>query len=125
MPEYNKQIGIIGEYEPELCAVSGKNVRGKNANTYYKGDGVHYVRVLNAYIDKWKDAHMAYGFPEPIVQDEQPAEDEVFVLEELNLVGDDGVKGTVTVPSSRKIVDPSTLSPIVPAARPNKKESDS
>ena len=125
MPDFSKQIGIIGEYEPELCAVSGKNVRGKNANTFYKGDGKHFVRVLNAYVDKWKDAHMHYGFPEPIIQEEQPAEQDVFVLEDLDSVGDSGIQGTVTVPSSRKIVDPGHFTAPIPAARPNKKESDS
>lgn len=81
MPEYSeKQVGIIGQYEPELCAVSGRPIRGKHAVTHYKGDGVHYVRVLNQFDDKWPEAAPIYGFP---VHEENSAQDEnVFVLDE-------------------------------------------
>jgi hypothetical protein len=79
MPEYSeKQLGIMGVYEPELCAVSGRPVRGKHAITHYKGDNTHYVRVLNQFDHLWPQAAPIYGFP---VQDEKPAQDEnVFVL---------------------------------------------
>jgi hypothetical protein len=81
-PEYSeKQVGIIGGREPELCAVSGKPVRGKHAVAHYKGDNVHYVRVLNQYDHRWTEAAPRYGFP---VHEEIPAQDEnVFVLEGL------------------------------------------
>lgn len=84
MPEYSeKQLGIMGVYEPELCAVSGRPVRGKHAITHYKGDNTHYVRVLNQFDHQWPQAAPIYGFP---VQDEKPAQDEnVFVLPEINL----------------------------------------
>lgn len=82
-PEYSsKQVGIIGQYEPELCAVSGRPVRGKHAVTHYKGDNVHYVRVLNQFDGRWPEAAPRYGFP---VTEEKPAQDEnVFVLEGIN-----------------------------------------
>jgi hypothetical protein len=82
-PEYSeKQVGIIGGREPELCAVSGKPVRGKHAVAHYKGDNVHYVRVLNQYDHRWTEAAPRYGFP---VHDEISAQDEnVFVLEGLD-----------------------------------------
>jgi hypothetical protein len=136
MAQFEKQVGVIGEYEPELCAVSGKPVRGKHAVTFYQGDGVHYVRVLSAYVDQWKRAAPAYGFPESVIEEEKERKEEVFVLEgldnpdaprdseRLGSMRDSGVIGAVPVPASKKIIDPPTLSPIVPAARANKKESD-
>lgn len=77
-----KQIGIIGQREPELCAVSGRSVRGKHAVTHYKGDGVHYVRVLNQFDDKWPEAADAYGFPVPKA-DEDVKDESVFVVDTL------------------------------------------
>lgn len=87
-----QQIGIVGGKEPTLCAVSGRDVRGKHAVTHYGPDGT-YVRVLNQFDHLWAKAASAYGFPEPIIQDEQPPEFEVFVLQDLsevqaNLAGD-------------------------------------
>jgi hypothetical protein len=81
-----QQIGTIGGKEPTLCAVSGRNVRGKHAVTHYKGDGT-YVRVLNQFDHLWAKAAPEYGFPEPIVQDEQPIESDAFVLEGLQEEG--------------------------------------
>lgn len=80
----DKQIGIMGQYEPELCAVSGRLIRGKHASTYYKGDGVHYVRVLNQFDHKWKEAAPEYGFPDPVIQEEIEKDEDVFVLDTLN-----------------------------------------
>jgi hypothetical protein len=82
-PEYSgKQVGIIGGREPELCAVSGRPIRGKHAVAHYKGDNLHYVRVLNQYDHRWPEAAPRYGFP---VHEEISAQDEnVFVLEGLD-----------------------------------------
>lgn len=83
MPDYsNKQVGVIGEYEPELCAVSGRPIRGKHAITHYKGDNVHYVRVLNQFDHLWPEAAEQYGFPVPETEEETVDED-VFVVDAL------------------------------------------
>lgn len=102
MSDYPQQIGIIGEREPELCAVSGKPIKGKHANTYYKGDGKHYVRVLNAYDDQWKQAAPYYGFPVPVIQADEPSTTPVFVLPETEIVpviGRDGSVGSFEITS--------------------------
>jgi hypothetical protein len=95
MPEYPQQLGIIGEREPSLCAVSGKPVKGKHANTYYKGDGKHFVRVLNAYDDQWKDAAPYYDFPVPVIQENEPSAEPVFVLPETEIIPVSGSNGPV------------------------------
>jgi hypothetical protein len=72
-----RQIGIKGEREPDLCAVTGRDVRGKHAVTHYGPNG-QYVYVLAQVDHLWPQAAPAYGFP---VREEKPAQDEnVFVL---------------------------------------------
>jgi hypothetical protein len=77
-----KQVGILGEREPELCAVSGRSLLGKHAVTHYKGDNVHYVRVLNQFDHLWSEAAEQYGFPVPQTE-EEVVDDDVFVVEAL------------------------------------------
>jgi hypothetical protein len=83
MPEYSlKQLGIVGQYDPELCAVSGRPIRGKHAVTHYKGDNVHYVRVLNQFDHLWPESAEHYGFPVPQT-DEEAVDEGVFVVDAL------------------------------------------
>lgn len=128
----DKQIGVLGEREPELCAVSGRPVRGKHAVTHYKGDNVHYVRVLNQFEHLWKEAAPAYGFPEPVIEDERTpvVDSDVFVLDEslnesINVY--DAATGKVVstflansdnYPSAQSTTD-------APSARPSKKAAAS
>lgn len=73
-----RQIGIKGEREPDLCAVTGRDVRGKHAVTHYGPNG-QYVYVLAQVDHLWPQAAPAYGFP---VTEEKPAQAEnLFVLE--------------------------------------------
>lgn len=84
----DKQIGLMKDgrmiREPELCAVTGLDVRGKHAVTHYGPDGQFvYVRAQSDHL--WPLAAPAYGFPVP---EEEPVEDEnVFVLEESESKG--------------------------------------
>lgn len=91
-----RQIGLMEDghmvHEPELCAVTGRDVRGKHAVTHYGPDG-QFVYVLAQADHLWPLAAPAYGFPVP---EEKPAQDEkVFVLDvnEGGVVptGDNGV----------------------------------
>lgn len=141
MPDYSEQIGIIGEREPSLCAVSGRPVKGKNATTYYKGDGKHYVRVLNAYDDQWAQAAPYYGWPTPVIQENEPSTSPVFVLpetstDEVNDIvapsGDNSPLTALRIPAGRPhdtLAPQNNLvnAPVVPsttAAQPTKKGAD-
>lgn len=127
MPSEN-QIGIMGEREPQLCAVSGRPIRGKHTVTHYQGDNVHYVRVLNQFDHLWPQAAAAYGFPVPQEGDTQDNSD-VFVLDDSlneNVPVYDALTGQAVASfqaNSDNPPIPSSLTPIAPA-RPKTPKAD-
>lgn len=115
-----QQIGLMENgrmtREPALCAVTGRDVRGKHAVTHYGPDG-QFVYVLAQVDHLWPQAAPAYGFPVP---EEKSAQDEnVFVLEPseeqpIRPTGDNGVSSFGLTP------DAGTLRLDPPAPRPRK-----
>lgn len=120
MPSEN-QIGIIGGKEPTLCAVSGRDVRGKHAVTHYKGDGT-YVRVLNQFDHLWPKAAPEYGFPEPVIQDEQPVNTDAFVLEGLDSETIHATDAEGNIRASFQIPSPKKTARITPTENPKESE---
>lgn len=49
------RIGVVGQSEPRVCAVSGRPIKGKHALTHHIGSGF-YVRVLSQYDHQWSNA---------------------------------------------------------------------
>lgn len=117
----DKQIGLMEDgrmvREPELCAVTGRDVRGKHAVTHYGPNG-QFVYVLAQADHLWPQAAPAYGFP---VEEEKPAEDEnVFVLnaEDSKVIvptGDNGAGSQFLLSS-----DPPRLMQDTPTPRPRR-----
>ena len=56
MEEHDKRLGYLTpkgrEYEPELCAASGRPVKGKHSTQYYLPNG-YYCSVLNSQEWQW------------------------------------------------------------------------
>lgn len=113
-----QQIGLIEDgvmvREPELCAVTGRPIRGKHAVTQYGPNG-QFVYILSQAYGDWPQVAPEYGFPVP--EEKSVQAENVFVLGDKS-----SEQGVLTVTdSSGKVTEINFPAPAAPAQSGSKK----